>query len=358
MKTDGIVGESTCIASWNEERALPVIDLFYEVLCEQYQEEEARLTRAQVDIPQHKRRRYALYADDSAIRQFKQQSVRALKEQEGAAREWLSDSAIYAAVALQHFLEADIRDLGLEQAQRLNIDTFTEDGVNQQMIMDVTRSKYRINGQAFSLMDELEREGEGNSRAAPTPAPRIQSFRKNVVEALKKCLLGAGPMQGELLRVLSTQLSQSGLANIARACVTPQIVVSGGHQLCSYEVSQVSEAAWEVSLTGMKSGFTSYMVTCGIDLDPDPHPCAAASKILQSAVLRFSVQGTQVLGCVVDIEDNVAIIDEAGQQIPLERFPAPPVALRLGALRAPEEPERTCVQSAMSCVRQKCLGLD
>merc|ERR1712039_171938 len=127
-----------------------------------------------------------------------------------------------------------------------------------------------------------------------------------------------------LVQAVSRSLSQSGMANLERACGGPQVIISGGEQRLQYDLVSISESPviWEVHAAMRKELFESFVI---IDEACDGEmgsvtvlQCSADSFISRSCVLRFTLKGEgEVLVDACGLVNEIHLVDDNGQPLQL-----------------------------------------
>eukprot|EP00444_Apocalathium_aciculiferum_P005765 CAMPEP_0183406914 /NCGR_PEP_ID=MMETSP0370-20130417/16968_1 /TAXON_ID=268820 /ORGANISM="Peridinium aciculiferum, Strain PAER-2" /LENGTH=468 /DNA_ID=CAMNT_0025589193 /DNA_START=1 /DNA_END=1407 /DNA_ORIENTATION=+ len=278
-----------------------------------------------------------LYTDDERRQAAIDVSRRHLEEHQ----DWLfgplalSAQELRARIALHHHVYVDVEDLGLPTGQRRSDDTFTEQGVSHQLLLDAGRSDFILpGGLELSFRQEVEATGTSLEQHSLEVEHMLRAFEDRLVTALLRCLGSGAPFV--LVQAISRAMSQSGMANLERACQGPQIVVSGGEQSLRYELVQVSTRAWEVRTTLRKYRFEQFVVVDEAGLD-EPAKVEVMeshldSQILRSCAVLFEVlpdsdsaaegrQGDSGVGLAVDVRglvDRVELLDRSGRPIRLE----------------------------------------
>merc|ERR1712039_77428 len=127
-----------------------------------------------------------------------------------------------------------------------------------------------------------------------------------------------------LVQAVSRSLSQSGMANLERACGGPQVIISGGEQRLQYDLVSISEspAVWEVHASMRKELFESFVIideACEGEMGSvTVLQCSADSYISRSSVLRFTLKGeNEVLVDVCNLVNDIHLVDDDGQQLQL-----------------------------------------
>ena len=81
----------------------------------------------------------------------------------------------------------------------------------------------------------------------------------------------------QLVQAVTALLTQSGLANIERAC-GEQVIVSGGDQELYFELKQGPPRCWDLVLSCKKTNFTSFMLNSRSDA-MEVLACSPSSRI-------------------------------------------------------------------------------
>eukprot|EP00929_Paragymnodinium_shiwhaense_P031346 TRINITY_DN17579_c0_g1_i2.p1 TRINITY_DN17579_c0_g1~~TRINITY_DN17579_c0_g1_i2.p1 ORF type:complete len:426 (-),score=132.41 TRINITY_DN17579_c0_g1_i2:766-2043(-) len=247
--------------------------------------------------------------------------------------------ALLARKALQQFTQADLEDLNLESAERrFSSDQFTEEGVARQFLLDAAYSEFELDGKELNFMAELRADADASKAVddAEQAAQRLKNFEARLVAALLGCAGAARDdacAEGDVgrrlaLQALSRCMSQSGVANLERACTGPQVVVSGGQQRLRHECRQLAEKTWEVRTTLRKSGFAEVVLIDAAAADgggpsgaikqPSVLPVAPSSEVQRGCVMLFRLEDSaaekkpRVYAEVCDVLDHVALIGRGG----------------------------------------------
>ncbi|CAK0902267.1 unnamed protein product, partial [Prorocentrum cordatum] len=314
-----------------EERLEVILNSFYAELRQRHAKERQafddrpcvdKITRSTMDIS--KWNQQEVYLDPSRCLQARASSKRHLERH----RAWLAgprrcgDVALHDLVAVQHYLDMDLEDLQLPEAERRNRDSFAKGGlVSEQMLLDAPRATLVVDGEQYNFAEYCERawyEGATSSssrplaadRAAGPPegaaaaaeaadalhaaasaadqaasapraaaasapqapfeerAPRLAehdegirgAFLEEVTAAVMRSLARHGEPPPLLVRAVTSAMSQSGLASVERACFSSQVVVSGGAQRVTYALQAREDGAWDVTLSVRKHGFDQCII--------------------------------------------------------------------------------------------------
>jgi len=253
-----------------------------------------------------------------------EQSIRSFLEHSPAVvSEGCDQEQLRRLVALQHFLEVDMADLHLPPEQRCSEDQYFEraplEDVCMQFLMDVTRGVYIVEGSRYDFEDVLAKSGLKIEEESLLVEQLKEDFSYKVAGDVRRrlCDSDAGQLAESqagynvLVRGATSLLSQSGLANLERACES-HLVVSGGEQELIFELKRGpgESPCWDVILSCEKLNFTSFMSTEGAETRF--FQCSSSSRIWRSAVIRLTVEekypplSIEVLElrCEMDIVDD------------------------------------------------------
>jgi len=243
------------------------------------------------------------------------------------------------AVLVQHFVSEDTEDFARPLMKRQHNDTFegfvTKDGVNSQLIKDAHRAEWMLEGESFVLPPSTNSEPMAERKQV------IANFQRKLVTELENFLLDFSRRRFlseegacHLMRAVTTQMSQCGIANLDRCSQAGRFFVSGSgleHRI-NYNLSSVNAGSLgeglQLTMLCMKTGFTTYQTDLGsehaIEVEEEliPIPCAAASYLYQYATLRFTTipgvelpDGRDRIRCdIVDALDDVNIVKVAPGQ--------------------------------------------
>lgn len=230
-------------------------------------------------------------------------------------------------VGMQHFLQVDIEDLSLPEGERRSEDTFagTCGHISEQMLLDAPRSTFAVDGEEFDFSREQVRTGASMQRSAQEVLRLQRAFTERLADTVRSCLGGSPPPL--LLRAVTTAMSQSGLANVERACETPHVAVCGGEQLVKYDLRATGGSGrgpWDLRLAVNKAGFEQCIVCSPPtspgeqpEMDPTPRTCGPASSIAKSCTVRFRVSDAGVVeGDVLELRSEINVVDERGRPLP------------------------------------------
>mmetsp|Transcript_102815 Transcript_102815/g.299892 ORF Transcript_102815/g.299892 Transcript_102815/m.299892 type:complete len:415 (+) Transcript_102815:46-1290(+) len=302
-------------------RAEAAIKSFYDELKMRHEHEAGRLQQMGASTSPSKRNRQRLYLDDVKRGVAEDASRRHLQDHP----EWISGSGallpedLRAHIALQHFTAVDMEDLELPEDERRNGDLFDEQGICEQFILDAGRSTFVLGGETFGFASELEAAGVSREDDSLDAENRLRAFEARLAASLRLSLGGEPPRL--LLQGVSRSMSQSGMANVERACSGPQVVVSGGEQALRYELRTVSQDSWEVCASMRKWEFEEFVVVEEAASDEPGKvtiaQCSSSSYIARTCSLRFQVQEGGIHADVCGFSDQVWIVDDKGKPIHL-----------------------------------------
>ncbi|CAK9082851.1 Hypothetical protein (Fragment) [Durusdinium trenchii] len=273
-----------------------------------------------------------------------EQSIRSFLERSPAA-EGCDLVQLERLAALQHFLEVDIADLHLPPEQRCSEDEYLEaaplQDVCSQFLMDVTRGVYIIEGQRFDFEEVLEQSG---LRIEDEPL-RVEELKENfsqkvaaeIRQRLRQSPAGKTAESeagyNVLVRGATSLLSQSGLANLERAC-DARVVVGGGDQELIFELKPCeNEAAWDFLLCCEKMNFENFMVA-GPDGSNQFFQCGTGSRIFRSTQIRLTVEPKYppVSIEVLELRSEMDLLDELYQPIAWEPVQDRRLAFRVSSI--------------------------
>lgn len=270
------------------------------------------------------------------------------------ASEPVDEASLRRIVALQHYASLDLEDLTLPRAQRRNEDNFVgvSGGICEQLILDACRGTYVIAGERFDFVESLHNSGISLESIEALEMQRLQAaFADRLVLAIGHCLGGKclnGTTGIVLIQAVTTAMSQSGMANLERACDDVQVVVCGGDQTLCYELQLANRAeadisAWQVELSVRKFGFDQcilYEANC-VEAQ-EPVACSVKSFISKRCRLRVLTRdsGESLEVDVLEATSVVSIVDNLGR----------PLATLTTLLQKPKRPN-SCVQRMIITLR-------
>ncbi|CAL1126085.1 unnamed protein product [Cladocopium goreaui] len=260
-----------------------------------------------------------------------EQSIRSFLDR-STAYEGCDREQLQRLVALQHFLEVDVADLHLPAEQRCSEDQYFEraplEDVCMQFLMDVTRGVYILEGSRYEFEEVLAKSGLNIEEESLLVEQLKEDFSHKVAADLRRRLVesSAGKLAENqagynvLVRGATSLLSQSGLANVERAC-DAQLVVSGGDQELIFELKRAEDEAesWDFILTCEKTNFNGFMSTEGGETRF--FHCSSNSRIFRSAVVRMTVEEKYppLSIEVLELRSETELLDEMDQPISWHR---------------------------------------
>lgn len=248
--------------------------------------------------------------------------------------EWLSGpsrlnaAALREHIALQHYIDVDLEDLSLPEAQRRAGDAFCGEGGNicEQMLLDAPRSTFVVEGEVFDFASEQSSQPVSPFVGTSEYDQLQKAFCDRLVSQVVRCL--GGDPTPRLLRAVSTTMSQSGLANVERACELPQVAVCGGDQQVRYELMPrgLGAKCWDIKLLVRKEGF-EHCISFGPpestdngkkQQDYEPMVCGAECFLAKSCNVRFRVgpDGDSVQADVLELQNEFKLVDRHGRVLP------------------------------------------
>mmetsp|Transcript_108338 Transcript_108338/g.209734 ORF Transcript_108338/g.209734 Transcript_108338/m.209734 type:complete len:404 (+) Transcript_108338:97-1308(+) len=310
-----------------------VVKAFYDAQLSRHRMERERLERSAASgglvIPA-KWNRQELYLDCSSRSQAMVASRRHLAKHpewlRGPSR--LNNVALCEHVALQHYIDVDLEDLSLPEAQRRAGDSFCGDGGNicEQMVLDAPRSTFVVEGETFDFASEFASDPNGPYVGTSEYDQLQRAFCDRLVSQVVRCL--GGDPAPRLLRAVSTTMSQSGLANVERACELPQVAVCGGDQQVCYELipKGLGAKCWDITLSVRKEGF-EHCISFGPpessangkkQQDYEPMACGSECFLAKSCTVRFRVglHGDDVEADVLELRNEFKLVDRHGRLLP------------------------------------------
>lgn len=304
-----------------------VVNRIFEELESGCLEEKEQYERSGQTPPAYKRNRWDLYLTDTRLRECVSLSLEFLRSYPDCRDRMLTEQHLRFLVLLQHFIAEDTSDFYRPKVERQHSDAFegflTSNAVNAQLIKDAHRSEWSIEGCPFLL-----KEAEGHETLEERKQT-IASFQRELVTALESFLLGFCRRRclpelatQRFLQVVTTQMSQCGLANLDRSSTAGKYFVSGQglEQRITYNLSSMDvdtpKEALKLSLLCMKTGFSLYHHAAALSMhehdgeeERGPSTCLPSSYLYQYATLRFSPVSSdgRVTCCVIDALDEVHI---------------------------------------------------
>eukprot|EP00439_Symbiodinium_sp_Y106_P030263 s5677_g3.t1 len=273
-----------------------------------------------------KANREALYLDRTHLDRWEKLSrsflERALERMQ--AGEALDVCELRRLAALQHFLEVDVVDLYLPAHQRCSEDTYLPEplcDVCVQFLMDVTRGVYVVQGTRYDFEVTLAESGLDIEKQSLEVENLKEVFSSSVAADVRRHLIesDAGHMarrgENQLVQAVTALLTQSGLANIERAC-GDHVIVSGGDQELYFELKQGPPRCWDLVLSCKKTNFSSFMLNSRSDA-MEVLACSPSSRIQRFAVIRLMAQLQSLSVEVLEFRSEVELQNELGLPISL-----------------------------------------
>lgn len=268
---------------------------------------------------------WATYTNKARLQRFGSDSLAFVQSNADCRTRLLSPKQLRFLILLQHFVSEDCSDCNRPELLRKHQDAYEgvlTTSVNSQLVKDAHRSEFSVDGQSFSMQD-LPACPEGMEEERRIT---IAKFQSEFVIALETYLLGFCKKSGlsmggtrRLVQVVTTQMSQAGLANLDRGSQASRYFV-GSHgldQRTAYNLSTMTLSsgteALKLSILCMKTGFSQYLEkdevlkVSGVEY---PKRCKPESYIYQYATLSFTV-GPQVDDCESIVCSVLDAIDEA-----------------------------------------------
>ncbi|CAE7449621.1 nipblb [Symbiodinium microadriaticum] len=263
--------------------------------------------------------------------------------------------------ALQHFLEVDIADLYLPAHQRCSEDSYLPEplcDVCVQLLMDVTRGVYVVQGTRYDFEVALAESGLDVEKQSLEVETLKEVFSSKVAADVRRHLTesDAGHMArrgaNQLVQAVTALLTQSGLANIERAC-GEQVIVSGGDQELYFELKQGPPRCWDLVLSCKKTNFTSFMLNSRSDA-MEVLACSPSSRIERFAVIRLMAQLQSLSVEVLEFRSEVELQNELGLPIslPHPEAEAKRISKKEGGIQTRDHPCSKAYDSFLECVRR------
>lgn len=277
---------------------------FYEAQAVRHRRDRQRLESSNNLGPSAKRNRQELYLNIGSL----ENALAASRLHLSKHPEWLQGSSkwdlqqLKEIAALQHYLQVDLDDLGLPPEARRSEDAYggVDSNISEQMLLDAPRSTFVVDGQVLDFASAIGHTRRTSVNRDPDEVEKLhKEFTAQLVATVRQCLGGSPPPN--LLRVVTTSMSQSGLANLERACDTLQVAVSGGEQQLRYSLTSlsVSGGPWDVELFLRKTGFEQCIIcrsaVPGEFEDPIPLACSSRSSITKSCRIRYGFSAGDAL---------------------------------------------------------------
>jgi len=323
--------------SKNVEVAREVIGQVLADFAAQCQEERDQCEQQGQQATSQRRARWNLYLDKERLQLCAANLTEFVRDHPESRSRLLTPQHLKFLVVLQHLLAEDAADVGRPDTARRHSDTFegvlTEAGVNSQLIKDAHRSEWSIEGRSFTMQ-------EGAADSSQDRRHVIKAFQQELVSELETYLLQFCKQHDlterateTFMQVVTTQMSQCGLANLDRSSQAAKYFVSGQglEQRTAYNISSMdvgdSGEALKLSLYCMKTGFTQYHTEESLkmlsnpetaeDCDAGPIHCEPSSILYQYATVRFlpytGADNSEQIEClVIDALDEVRLKHSEG----------------------------------------------
>jgi hypothetical protein len=231
---------------------------------------------------------------------------------------------LYSVLLMQHLLDLDVANVRLPLQQRCSEDTYDDDGVNQQFLLDAARSRYVVAGEVFDF-----------AKACALEPQRV--FTNRLVAAVLQTVPGC------LVSLVTTAMSQSGCAALERASLHECVVAGGKHEV---EYTLVSDGyGATVTLQVSKHGFREFFTCSSGD---DPCTCDPGSSSVKKATIFFSSADSVD---VLDFSEELRIVQD-GELLPTEFFlqlPAPLSGSAPNTFQRALGCARACLRCLLSC---------
>jgi len=320
-----IGGTTSNVDQRNLHLAKVVIREIYSELERHCEEEQRHYEQSSVRPSQQKCNVWATYTNKARLQRFASDSLAFVQSNADCRTRLLTAKQLRFLILLQHLVSEDCSDVNRPESLRKHQDAFEgvqTNNVNSQLVKDAHRSEFSVDGRSFSMQDlPAVPEGQEEERRHA-----IAKFQTEFVTALESYLLSFCHRRGlspggtrRLIQVVTTQMSQAGLANLDRGSQAARYFVSshGLDQRTAYNLSTMSSPggaeALKLSILCMKTGFTQYLEkdetlrSTGAEY---PKRCKSESYLYQYATLCFSV-GPQVDDCESIVASVLDALDEA-----------------------------------------------
>lgn len=296
-------------------------------------EERVQYDESGVQPDRHKINWWATYTSKARLQRFATDALMFIATNADCRARSLTTNQLRFLILLQHFISEDAADFNRSESLRKHQDSFEgilTNGVNSQLVKDAHRSEFSVDGVSFSMQDLPQCPDELLDERRQT----IADFQVEFVTSLENFLLSFSSRKAlskggtkRLVQVVTTQMSQAGLANLDRGSQAARYFVgsNGLDQRTAYNLSTMFTPEGEslkLSILCMKTGFVQYLerddVLAGGGPN-NPKRCKPESYLYQYATISFSV-GPQVDNCesivctVLDALDEAHIISLDAEQ--------------------------------------------
>jgi len=308
-----------------EDDARKIVSEFYKYLEESAIEERNSYTRTNADIPATKAARWSKYTDKSILGKYFDESIEFLKgNSEFRTRQLFSPQQLRFLVAVQHLVQEDAAEMDCPAVERKHLDTFEGKSgcVNTQLVKDVHRSEWSIEGQGFSLQKILQSRGL-ETASLDIKRDCVNQFQQQFVATLEAYLFGFAKklelseyLTNIFIKVVTTEMSQCGLANLDQAGTASKYFVSGQglEQRTVYNLSTFNKDSVKLSILCMKTSFSTYHTEQTLEFgDMSPNQCSKSSYLYQYATIQITpvpLENT-INVTVIDALDEAHIVPPA-----------------------------------------------
>lgn len=305
-----------------EDDARKIIWEFYLFLEKNSIDEKESYTKTNADIPATKAARWSKYTDKETLGKYFDESVRFVKENsEFRTRQLFSPQQLRFLVAVQHLVQEDAAEMDCPAYERKHLDTFEGKSgcVNTQLVKDVHRSEWSIEGQGFSLQKVLQSRGL-ETASLDIKRECVNQFQQQFVHTLESYLLEfarkrglSDYLSGIFIKVVTTEMSQCGLANLDQAGTASKYFVSGHglEQRTVYNLSQFNKDSVKLSILCMKTSFSTYHTEQTLEFgDMSPNQCSKSSYLYQYATIQITpdIIANNINVTVIDALDEAHIV--------------------------------------------------
>ena len=149
------------------------------------------------------------------------------------------------------------------------------------------RGVYVVQGTRYDFEVTLAESGLDIEKQSLEVENLKEVFSSSVAADVRRHLIesDAGHMarrgENQLVQAVTALLTQSGLANIERAC-GDHVIVSGGDQELYFELKQGPPRCWDLVLSCKKTNFSSFMLNSRSDA-MEVLACSPSSRIQRQA---------------------------------------------------------------------------
>jgi len=324
------MGMASSILQKNLQLARSVVREVFQQLENRCLEEKQQYAETGSAPPRYKLNTWATYTNKAQLHKFTIESLEFARHNSECKTRLLTAAQLRFLILLQHFVSEDTMDFYRPEGQRKHQDNFEgilTDGVNSQLVKDAHRSEFSVDGVSFNLELPADLDGDLHDEQRGI----IEKFQRDFVMALESHLLAYASRRGlsalaarKMLQVVTTQMSQAGLANLDRGSQATRFFVGscGLEQRTAYNLSTMSTPdrgeCLKLSILCMKTGFTQYLEKDEILRMPGvdyPKKCKPASYLYQYATLCFSpgpyVDNCESMSCTLLDALDEAHIDPA-----------------------------------------------